>query len=173
MDDRFSYCVSQTPRDSSCHNSFFCRSSPTSSTSFINSIQGVSTRLRNLGKGGDNDDEPLQLRVSSMEETLDSVHMTVANLETAMGDIDDKPLQLRVSSIKETLDSVHTTVANLETAMGGIVKLLQAKPNPDPTPPQFPSTPSKITTFPEPKATVTNHPTAKTTQNPISYAESM
>jgi hypothetical protein len=87
MDDCFSYYVPQTPRDSSRRNSFFRRSSPTL-TSFINYIQGVSTRLRNLGKGGDNeDDDSLQLRVSSIEETLGSVHMTVANLEIALGDI--------------------------------------------------------------------------------------
>jgi hypothetical protein len=97
MDDRFSYYVPQTPRDSSRRNSFFRRSSPTSKN-FINSIQGVSTPLRNLGKGGDDEDD------------------------------NDDPLQLRVSSIKATLGSVHTTVANLETALGDIVKLLQTKP---------------------------------------------
>jgi hypothetical protein len=89
MDDRFSLYVPQTPRDSSSCNSFFRRSSPTS-TSFINSIQGVSTRLRNLGNGGDNEDDgadPLPLRVSSIEESLGSVHTTVTNLETALGDI--------------------------------------------------------------------------------------
>jgi hypothetical protein len=137
MDDRFSYYVPQTPRDSSRRNSFFRCSSPTSSTSFINSIQGVSTRLRNLGKGENNDDEPLQLRMSSFEETL---------------------------------DSVHTTVANLQTIMGDIVKLLHAKPNPGPpAPTQLPSTPVKVTS---PQATVTNHPTAATTMNCLSYAES-
>jgi hypothetical protein len=141
MDDRFSYYVPQTPRDSSHRNSFFRRSSPTS-TRFINSIQGVSTRLRNLGKCGDNEDD------------------------------DDDPLQLRVSSIEETLDSVHTTVANLETALGDIVTLLQTKPNPVSAPPQVPSTPPRFQTVPGSKATVTNHPTATTTQTPISYADS-
>jgi hypothetical protein len=101
MDDHFAYYVPQTPRDSSRRNSFFRRSSPTSSTNFINSIQEVSTRLRNIGKGGDSDDAPLQQRVSSIEDTL---------------------------------DSVHTTVANLETTMSDIVKLLQTKPTPNPSP---------------------------------------
>jgi hypothetical protein len=137
MDDRFAYYVTQTPRDSSRCNSFFHRSSPTSSTNFINSIQGVSTRLRNLGKGGDSDDAPLQQRVSSIEDTI---------------------------------DSVHTTVANLETAMSDIVKLLQTKPTPNPSPVQ--STPTKVTTFPERKATVTNHPTTTTNPNSYSYADS-
>jgi hypothetical protein len=97
----------------------------------------VSTRLRNIGKGGDSDDAPLQQRVSSMEETL---------------------------------DSVHTTVANLETAMSNIVQILQAKPTQNPSPVQ--STPTKVTPFPERKATVTNHPTATTNPNLYSYAES-
>jgi hypothetical protein len=130
MNNRFAYYYApQTPRDSSRRDSFFRRSSPTSSTNFINSIQGVSTRLRNLGKSGDSDDAPLQLRVSSIEDTL---------------------------------DSVHTTVANLETAMSDIVKLLQSKPTPPTTPVQ--STPTKVTTFPEQKATVTEHPTTSETR---------
>jgi hypothetical protein len=140
MDDRFAYYVPQTPRDYSRRNSFFRCSSPTSSTNFINSIQGVSTRLRNLGKSGDSDDAPLQLRVSSIEDTL---------------------------------DSVHTTVANLETAMSDIVKLLQSKPTPTTTPVQ--STPAKVTTLPERKATVTNHPTTATHlthANSYSYEDS-
>jgi hypothetical protein len=40
----------------------------------------------NLGKGIDLD-QPLQHRVSSLEDTLESVHTTVANLESTMGDI--------------------------------------------------------------------------------------
>jgi hypothetical protein len=134
MDDRFAYYAPQTPRDSSRRNSFFRR------TTFINSIQGVSTRLRNLGKSGDNDDAPLQLRVSSIEDTL---------------------------------DSVHTTVANLETAMSDIVKLFQSKPTPPTTPMQ--STPTKVATFLEREATVTNHPTTathSTQSNSYSYADS-
>jgi hypothetical protein len=87
MDDPFTYYVPQTPRDSSCRNSFFRRSSPTSSTRFINSIQDVSTRIRNIGKVTESKQQPLQNRVSSLENTLESVHTTVAKLETAMGDI--------------------------------------------------------------------------------------
>jgi hypothetical protein len=110
MDDRFAYYVPQTPRDPSRRNSFFRCSSPTPSTTFINSIQGVSTRLRNPGKSGDSDDAPLQLRVSSIEATLDSVHTTVANLETAMSDV-VKLLQSKPTPPTTPMQSTPTKVA--------------------------------------------------------------
>jgi hypothetical protein len=87
MGDPFTYYVPQTPCDSSCRNSFFQHSSPTCSTRFINSVQDVSTRIRNIGKATESEQQPLQNRVSSLEDTLESVHTTMAKLETAMGDI--------------------------------------------------------------------------------------
>jgi hypothetical protein len=105
MDDPFAYYVPQTPCDYSQHNSFFRRSSPNNPTQFINLIQdGISTRLRNIGRGSEAE-PPLQLRVSSLEDTIDSVHLTVHALETTMSEI--------VTLLR---GSKHPTAENLQTS---------------------------------------------------------
>jgi hypothetical protein len=107
MNDPFAYYVPQTPRDSSRRKSFFHRSSPNNPTQFINSIQdGISTRLRSIG-GGSEAEPPLQeLRVSTLEDTIDSIHSTIPALETST-----------MSEIVTLLrGSKHPTAENLQTS---------------------------------------------------------
>jgi hypothetical protein len=88
MEDQFSYYMPQIPRDSSRQNSFSRRSNPNNPnpTQFISSLQdGISTRLRNMGRGADA--EPMQLRISTLEDTVNSVHSTVHALKTTMSEI--------------------------------------------------------------------------------------
>jgi hypothetical protein len=84
MDDPFAYYVPQTPRDSSHSNSFFRCSSPnSSSTRLISTLHIGISLIHNIGRPAEAV-PPLQLRVSTLEDTLQSVHTTVATLETTM-----------------------------------------------------------------------------------------
>jgi hypothetical protein len=85
-EDPFAYYVPQTPRDSSSRNTFFCRSSPNPSKSLISTLNHGISSIRNIGRAQDQD-PPLQLRVTSLEDTLQAVHQTVNTLENTMGDI--------------------------------------------------------------------------------------
>jgi hypothetical protein len=85
-EDPFAYYVPQTPRDSSSRNTFFRRSSPNPSKSLISTLNHGVSSIRNIGRAQDQD-PPLQLRVTSLEDTLQAVHQTVNTLETTMSDI--------------------------------------------------------------------------------------
>jgi hypothetical protein len=83
-EDRFAYDVPQTPRDSSRRNSFFRRSSPVISNRLISTLHDGFSSI--IGRGPDAE-QPLQHRVTTLEDTLLSVHTTVNTLEHTLGEI--------------------------------------------------------------------------------------
>jgi hypothetical protein len=85
----YAYYVPQTPHDSSRRNSFFRRSSPTTLTRLISSVNKGISSIRNIGHNQErnHEDPPLQHRVNTLETTLQSVHATVSTLEHTMNDI--------------------------------------------------------------------------------------